>query len=233
MSAAVWVTVAGRKGGVGKSTAVLCLAAYYRRAGKRVLVVDLDPQASVSAHFDLVSDGAHLARILQGEADPQPSEAMGILALPGGPQVGAVAAAGGERVVDLRAALSQVPADVVLVDCPPGQPGLDRIGMRAADVVLVATESHRLAIAGAARLLQEAQAVCGRCALLVGRLDGRRTLDRAAPSLLASAFGVPVLSLRQDGQLSAALHMGQDPPASGKAAADAAEVAAWIGGGHE
>jgi len=228
MSAA-WVAIAGRKGGVGKSTAVLCLAAHYRRAGLRVLVVDLDPQASVSAHFDLQSDGAQLVRVLQGEAVPDAREAGGILALSGGPQLGTVAAGGG-ATVDLRQALAGVPADLVLVDCPPGQPVLDRIAMRAADVVLVATESHRLAIAGAARLLQEAQAMCGRCALLLGRVDGRRTLDRAAPSLLASAFGVPVLQLRQDGALSAALHTGQEPPATGKAAADAAEVAAWIGG---
>ena len=73
--------------------------------------------------------------------------------------------------------------DVVLMDCPPGHAELDRLALQAADVVLAATEAHRLGIAGAARVLDEARALKPRprCALVLGRVDERRGLDRAAP----------------------------------------------------
>ena len=93
-----------------------------------------------------------------------------------------------------------------------------------------ATEPHRLGIAGAARVLDEARAIKPRprCALVLGRMDERRGLDRAAPDLLAGAFAVPVLTVRQDSTLAAALNAGGLPPATGRAAADLEAVAAWI-----
>jgi hypothetical protein len=64
-----------------------------------------------------------------------------------------------------------------------------------------------------------------RCALVLGRMDERRGLDRAAPDLLAGAFAVPVLTVRQDSALAAALNAGGLPPATGRAAADLEAVA--------
>ena len=107
---------------------------------------------------------------------------------------------------------------------------LDRLALQAADVVLAATEAHRLGIAGAARVLDETKGLRPRprCALVLSRVDDRRGLDRAAPDLLAGAFAVPVLAVRQDSALALALNAGGLPPASGRAAADLEAVAAWI-----
>jgi hypothetical protein len=104
------------------------------------------------------------------------------------------------------------------------------LALRAADVVLAACEPHRLGIAGAARVLDEARSLRPkpRCALVLSRVDDRRGLDRAAPDLLAGAFAVPVLTVRQDSALAAALNAGGLTPASGRAAADMEAVAAWI-----
>jgi cellulose biosynthesis protein BcsQ len=118
----------------------------------------------------------------------------------------------------------------VLVDCPPGHADLDRLALQAADVVLACTEAHRLGIAGAARVLDEARAKKPRprCALVLSRVDERRGLDRAAPDLLAGAFAVPVLTVRQDSALALALNAGGLPPATGRAAEDLEAVAGWI-----
>ena len=82
------------------------------------------------------------------------SEAPPLALVPGGPGLEAVQAGR-----PLRDVLGGTPADVVLVDCPPGHADLDRLALQAADVVLACTEAHRLGIAGAARVLDEARAV--------------------------------------------------------------------------
>ena len=224
-----WLAIVGRKGGSGKTALALGLAAHYARAGRRVLLVDLDPQGSASLALGADADGERLAEILQAAPAPEMvpyvtfSGGLGLLA--GGPALESVQAAR-----PLREALDGLLVDVVLVDCPPGHAELDRLALQAADVVLACTEAHRLGIAGAARVLDEARAVRPRprCALVLGRMDAHRGLDRAAPDLLAGAFSVPVLAVRQDSRLADALNMGRLPTATGRAAADLEAVAAWI-----
>ena len=126
----------------------------------------------------------------------------------------------------------EVGVDIVLVDGPPGHPTLDRLAMEAVGsyggAVLVASEPHRMAIAGAARVLDEARALrpSRRCAVVLGRMDERRVLDRAAPELLAGV--AQVFSIRQDTALAAALNAGDLPPAHGRAADDLRAVADWL-----
>ena len=67
-----------------------------------------------------------------------------------------------------------------------------------------------------------------RCAVVLGRVDSRRQLDAQAAHLVAGAFAVPVLIVRQDAALAVALHACQLPPAHGRAAEDYAKIAAWI-----
>lgn len=226
-----WIAVMGRKGGSGKTALALGLAAHYARAGRRVLLVDLDPQGSASLALGADAGGELLADLLDKPANPEtvPNvtflETLPLGLLAGGPALEALAAPH-----SLRDALAGLLVDVVLMDCPPGHATLDRLALQAADVVLAATEPHRLGIAGAARVLDEARAMKPRprCALVLGRMDERRGLDRAAPDLLAGAFAVPVLAVRQDTRLADALNAGRLPPDSGRAADDLAAVAVWI-----
>ncbi len=57
----LWIAVAGRKGGVGKTTLAWALATRYAGAGRRVLLVDMDPQASASLAAGAAPGGACLA----------------------------------------------------------------------------------------------------------------------------------------------------------------------------
>ena len=220
------VAIVGRKGGVGKTTLALGLAAHYARKGCRVVVLDLDPQGSATLALGADPSGADLAAALSGERPPVLLDvAEGLRLLAGGPELEALT--NPRPLADL---LAQVAADLVLMDCPPGNAALDRLAMEAAGVVLAACEPHRMAIAGAARALDEARArrPAPRCAVVLGRLDERRGLDRTAPDLLAGAFGLPVLTVRQDSALALALNAGSLPPATGRAADDLAQVAAWM-----
>jgi chromosome partitioning protein len=222
-----YITIAGRKGGVGKSSCALALAAHYVRAGKSVLIVDLDPQGSAGLALGADITGEGLRSVLAGEQPPQPHPvAEGLDILPGGPALELC-----EDALALRSVLADVAHDVVLADCPPGNAHLDRLAIEAADILLACCESHRMAVAGASRVIEEARAInpTPRCALVLGRVDVRRNLDSAAPELLAGALNVPVMTIRQDAVLSQALNSGQMPPGHGRAAEDIAKIAAWIG----
>ena len=222
-----WITIAGRKGGVGKSSCALALAAHYVRAGKSVLVVDLDPQGSAGLALGADITGEALSSALIGEQPPTPHRVRdGLDILPGGPALAAC-----ESPLALRRVLSEQTHDVIVVDCPPGHAELDRLAIQAADILLACCECHRMAVAGASSVIEEAKVTdpAPRCALVLGRVDVRRGLDLAAPELLAGALNVPVMSIRQDSVLSQALNAGQLPPGHGRAAEDIAKIAAWIG----
>lgn len=221
-----WLAIVGRKGGVGKSTLALGLAAHYARTGRRVLLLDLDPQGSATLAAGVEASGGRLAAVLSGTDTPTPAVVADNLSLlAGGPELESITNPG-----RLRDALAGTPADVVLLDCPPGHAHLDRLAIQSADVVLACCEPHRMAIAGAARVLDEARTrkPAPRRALVLSRVDERRGLDRAARDLLAGAFGLPVLTVHQDAHLALAMNAGALPPTHGRAADDLAAVARWI-----
>jgi chromosome partitioning protein len=223
-----WIAIAGRKGGVGKSSCALGLAAHWLGAGKSVVLVDLDPQGSASLAVSAEATGESLRAALAGEMAAQAQQIDGIAnlyVLAGGPALTEC-----QTPIPLRTMLLEWTPDYVLVDCPPGHPHLDRLAIEAADVLLACCESHRMAVAGASRVIGEARAIdpSPRCALVLGRFDVRRGLDLAAPELLAGALNVPVMTIRQDSVLSQALNAGELPPMHGRAAEDIAKIAAWI-----
>lgn len=223
------VAVAGRKGGTGKTTLAVLLASSALRSGRTVCVLDLDPQGSLAlalgAHARNGSGSAHILEIGAVRDDDLVPVQDGFRIIPGGPGLEELP----ESLPDLREMLAGVGVDVVVLDLPPGHPRLDRAAMRAADVVLAVSEPHRLAIAGARRILEEAAALPNqpRRALVLGRMDTRRALDRSAPELLVGAFSVPLFSVPQDSGLALAMNAGRLP---GKTRAGTAvdEIMEWI-----
>ena len=156
---------ANQKGGVGKTTTVVNLATYLSLAGRRVLVIDLDPQGNATSGFglDKTSATASSYDLLAGTmAAERTVHSVGIPNLDLIPSTAALAGAEVElpglaqRERRLRTALEPFrPAyDHLIIDCPPSLGLLTVNALTAADTVLIPIQCEYYALEGLSQLLE-------------------------------------------------------------------------------
>lgn len=146
------------KGGGGKTTTAVNLAAALAELGKRVLVVDLDPQGHASLHVGLLRaehEHTEAGRVVAGLSRVDATithPAFGFELVPGGKGTAAAASmleSHRQFLGALGAALRAAQGwDVVLIDTPPSHGTLTQAALRAADGVLVPLELEYLAWRG-------------------------------------------------------------------------------------
>ena len=204
------VSVANQKGGVAKTTTVASLGAALAQAGLRVLLVDLDPQSSLTFALAVDPDDVEVsvADVLAGDA-PVTAAVLevgeGLRLVPA-----TLDLAGAEsmllpvdhRELVLRRALEDLGAafDVVLLDCSPSLGLLTINALAASDEVLVPLQAEMLShrgvgqlldtVADVTRLLNPRLRVRG---LLPTMYDGRSSHARAVLADIGSRYDLPVL----------------------------------------
>ena len=158
------ISFSNQKGGVGKTTTCVNMAAYLARAGKKVLLVDLDPQgnATTGLGFSKGSLKKSVYNVIIDDEDVRentlPAQPDGLFILPSnvdlaGAEVSLVYKKSRDKV--LRAALEKVRAeyDYILIDCPPSLGLLTVNALAAADSVIIPIQSEYYALEGLSQLM--------------------------------------------------------------------------------
>ena len=156
--------LSNQKGGVGKTTTAINLAAYLGRAGRRVLLVDMDPQANATSGlgydkrsgnpsiYDAIVAGRPVAEVIARTENP------GLDLLPSTIQLaGAEIELVGVLARETRLKRTLAPAlesyDYVLIDCPPSLGLLTVNALTAADGALIPVQCEYLALEGLGQLI--------------------------------------------------------------------------------
>ncbi len=164
------VAIVNQKGGVGKSTTARILAAYLGEKGKRILVVDMDPEGNATSGLGVTSDsgGCMYDVLLEGKPLQEVAVRTGIEGLDVAPATINLVGAEVELVASiarefkLKRALEKLPAeayDMVLLDCPPSLDLLTLNALTAADELLIPIQCEYYALEGLTQLMQSVKMV--------------------------------------------------------------------------
>lgn len=212
------ITIANQKGGCGKTTTAINLASALAVNGRRVLLIDLDPQAHASLGLNIESQGSlynvisnltprklhieDIIRRVEGVYDLVPSNLLvGTLEQELSDEIGR------ELKLDSVIAPLKGKYDYVLIDCPPSLGFLTVNAIRASQEVVIPVETSRFSLQGMERLFDIVNLIRDRlnhpvaCRVLVTMFDSRlrhsfamldRLREQLADKLLSTIIHVNV-----------------------------------------
>lgn len=209
------LAVTNNKGGVGKTHTVFHLSGAYAEQGRRVVVVDLDPQRNLTSLFLPGAGSGHtlfevLAQDVPIQQAVHPTALKHISIVPSNPQLQSLDALlqnepdSQIRLADALQELSQTDPriDLVLLDCPPSLALPTRNALAAAHHVLIPLEADKFSVEGLDSLVQAIQSMkrvvnpdLEIAGILISLFKGRRTIENLYEETLR-AKSLPIFATK-------------------------------------
>ena len=219
------ISISNHKGGVGKTTSAINIGAGLQSLGKKILLIDLDPQANLSQSLGLIDQKKNIYGALRGEYKLQPiNVASGLDVIPStldlsGAEVELSGEAGREFI--LRELIEPLKSsyDYILIDCPPSLGLLTINSFTASDEVFIPLQAQYLAIQGLSKLVEIIEKIKARLnkKLIVGgvfitQYDSRKVLNRDVVETIQANFKKEIFKtkIRDNVALAEAPTQGED-----------------------
>ncbi len=196
------ISLLNHKGGVGKTTCVINIGAGLARMGRKVLLVDLDPQANLTLSLGIPRQPITIYECMRGEAELEPYHhkdnldvIMSTLDLSGA-ELELINEAGREYILRELFEPVREEYDYIIIDCPPSLGLLTLNALAASDYVYIPLQTEFLALQGLAKIKQVIDKVKFRLNRnleiggVIGTMyDSRKILNRDVVETIKKYFG--------------------------------------------
>jgi len=195
------ISVANHKGGVGKTTSAINIGAGLNKLGKKVLLIDLDPQANLSQSLRLISQERNIYRAIRGEQKLEPIEVLkGLEVIPStldlsGAEIELSGEAGREYILRELVEPLRRAYDYIIIDSPPSLGLLTINAFTASDEVLIPLQAQFLALQGLTKLMEIIEKIKARLnkglrvgGVLITQYDSRKILNRDVVATIQAHF---------------------------------------------
>lgn len=197
------IAILNHKGGVGKTTTTINLAAALQQKGKKILVIDLDGQANLTESFGYsIEEPNTVYGAMKGEYPlPHINTESGITLVPSCLDLSAAESElinepGREMI--LRQLINKLPKnkfDYILIDCPPSLGLLTLNALTAADFLIIPVQAQFLAMRGMAKIMSVISIVRERLnsnlkigGIVITQYDKRKTLNKSVTEIINDSF---------------------------------------------
>jgi chromosome partitioning protein len=199
------ISLLNHKGGVGKTTSAINIGAGMVELGKKVLLIDLDPQANLTLSLGIPRQKVTIYEALRGEGDLDPYTAkpgMDVIVSSldlSGAEMELINEAGREYILRELFTPFMDQYDYILIDCPPSLGLLTLNALTCSQYIIIPLQTEFLALQGLAKIKQVIDKVKFRLnknleigGVIATMYDSRRVLNRDVVETIHKYFGEKV-----------------------------------------